>query len=158
MRLVVRRKESLMLISLTMLLAASIGPTSEQTPTANPADAKLAVVDPYSGRPSARIMLSRQVRNFVVRREEDSDRVIYLESPRGIWFRGEMICRGGGDPRDAKSFRSARHSNGIESGTTLIFYDLSRETSNCTLVSLVGLTPEEALALKLARPPKAKKG
>ncbi len=147
-----------MLISLTMLLAASIGQTSEQTPAANPADAKPSVVNPYAGRPSARIMLSRQVRNFVVRREEDSDRVIYLESPRNTWFRGEMVCRGGGDPRDAKSFRSAGHGNGIDTGTTLIFYDLSRETSNCTLVSLVSLTPEEALELKLVRPPKAKKG
>lgn len=147
-----------MLISLTMLMAASIGPTAEQTPAANPADAKPAVVDPYAGRPSARIMVSRQVRNFVVRREEDSDRVIYLETPRSTWFRGEMICRGGGDPRDAKSFRSAGHSNGIEAGTTLIFYDLSRETSNCTVVSLVSLTPEEALDLKLVRPQKAKKG
>jgi hypothetical protein len=103
-------------------------------------------------------MLSRQVRNFVVRREDDSDRVVYLETARSTWFRGEMICRGGGDPRDAKSFRSAGLSNGIDAGTTLIFYDLSRETSNCTLVSLVSLTPEEALDLKLVRPPKAKKG
>ncbi len=147
-----------MLISLTMLLAASIGPTSDQTSAANPADAKPAVVDRYAGRPSARIMLSRQVRNFVVRREDDSDRVVYLETARSTWFRGEMICRGGGDPRDAKSFRSAGLSNGIDAGTTLIFYDLSRETSNCTLVSLVSLTPEEALDLKLVRPPKAKKG
>ncbi len=102
-------------------------------------------------------MLSRQVRNFVVRREEDSDQVVYLETARSTWFRGEMICRGAGDPRDAKSFRSAGHSNGIEAGATLIFYDLSRETSNCTVVSLVSLTQEEALDLKLVRPPKAKK-
>jgi hypothetical protein len=40
----------------------------------------------------------------------------------------------------------------------LIFYDLSRETSNCTVVSLVSLTPEEALDLKLVRPQMAKKG
>jgi hypothetical protein len=146
-----------MLISLTMLLAASIGPSAEQTPAAKPVDAKPAMVDPYAGRPSARIMLSRQVRNFVVRREEDSDRVVYLETARRTWFRGELICRGGGDPRDANSFRSISHTSGIESGTTLIFYDLSSGSSNCTVVSLVSLTPEEALDLKLVRPPKAKK-
>jgi hypothetical protein len=142
-----------MLISLTMLLAASIGPTAEQSPAANP-----AVVDPYAGRPSARIPSSRQVRNFVVRREEANDRVVYLETTRNTWFRGEMICRGGGDPRDAHSLEPVSHSLGIDNNTTLIFRELSSQTSLCTLVSLVSLTPEEALDLKLARPPKAKKG
>jgi hypothetical protein len=142
-----------MLISLTMLLAASIGPTTEQTPAAKP-----AVVDPYAGRPSARISSSRQVRNFVVRREEANDRVVYLETTRNTWFRGEMICRGGGDPRDAHSLEPVSHSLGIDNNTTLIFRELSSQTSLCTLVSLVSLTPEEALDLKLARPPKAKKG
>ena len=142
-----------MLISLTMLLAASIGPTPEQTPAAKP-----AVVDPYAGRPSARISSSRQVRNFVVRREEANDRVVYLETTRNTWFRGEMICRGGGDPRDAHSLEPVSHSLGIDNNTTLVFRELSSQTSLCTLVSLVSLTPEEALDLKLARPPKAKKG
>ena len=142
-----------MLISLTMLLAAGIGPTAEQTPAAKP-----AVVDPYAGRPSARISSSRQVRNFVVRREEANDRVVYLETTRNTWFRGEMICRGGGDPRDAHSLEPVSHSLGIDNNTTLVFRELSSQTSLCTLVSLVSLTPEEALDLKLARPPKAKKG
>jgi hypothetical protein len=147
-----------MLISLAMLMAASLGPTSEQASVPKPADAKAAALDPYAGRPSARIPSSRNVRNFEVRREDASDRVVYLETTRNVWFRGEMICRGGGDPRDAHSVEPVGHSMGIDDNTTLIFRELSSQTSVCNLVSLISLTPEEALDLKLVRPPKAKKG
>lgn len=147
-----------MLISLTILLATSLSPTSEQAAMAKSADAKVAVVDPYAGRPSARIMSSRTIRNFVVRRENASDRVVYLETTRDTWFRGDMICRGEGDPRDAHVVEPVSHNNGIDGTTTLVFRELSSQTSVCTLVSLIKLTPEEALHLKLVRPPKLKKG
>ena len=147
-----------MLISLTMLLAASFGPTSEQAAPTKPTDAKPAVSDPYVGRPRARILSSRQVRNFVVRREEGNDRVVYLETARNNWFRGEMVCRGAGDPRDALSLEPVNTRMGIDDNTTLIFREISSQSSVCTLVSLVNLTEQEALDLKLIRPPKAKKG
>lgn len=148
-----------MLISLTMLLVAGLGPVSDQpNAVAKPSEAKPAVIDPYAGRPRARILSSRNVRNFVVRREEANDRVVYLETPRNAWFRGEMICRGNGDPRDAHALEPVSHSFGIDDNTTLIFRELSSQTSVCTLVSLVSLTEAEALELKLIRPPKAKKG
>lgn len=147
-----------MLISLALLLAMGLGPTNEPVAAAKPVEAKPAVVDPYAGRPRARILSSRNVRNFVVRREEANDRVVYLETARNIWFRGEMICRGAGDPRDAHSLEPINHSMGIDDNTTLVFRELSSQTSVCTLVSLVSLTEQEALDLKLIRPPKAKKG
>jgi len=147
-----------MLISLIMLLAAGLIPAAEQATPAKTATASSAVADPYAGRPNARIFSSRALRNFEVRREDANDRVVYLETTRDTWFRGEMICRGGGDPRDAHVVEPVSHANGIDANTTLIFRELSSQTSICTLVSLISLTPEEALDLKLVRPPKAKKG
>ncbi len=147
-----------MLISLSLLLAASLAPTTEQSTTAKPVEAKPAVVAPYAGRPSARIISSRNVRNFVVRREAGIDQVVYLETTRKLWFRGEMMCHGDGDPRDAQSLEPISHFLGIDNNTTLVFREFSSQTSVCNLINLVRLTEEEALELKLNRPPKVKKG
>jgi hypothetical protein len=153
-----------MLKSMAMLLAVSFAlasePSAQDRPVALATPLALAttVTDPYATRPRARILSSLKLRNFEVRREDANDWIVYLETARNTWFRGEMICRGGGDPRDAHLLEPVSYTGGIDANTSLVFRDLSSQTSVCSLVNLISLTPEEILDLKLVRPPKAKKG
>jgi len=147
-----------MLISLAMLMTASLSTNPDQTAVDGVQEAKPAAAVSFARRPRARILSSQDVRNFQVRREDHFDTVVYLETARNTWFRGEMICRGLGDPRDADSVQPISHTMGIDDNTTLIFRAFSSETSVCRMTSLVRLTPDEALDLKLVRPAKAKKG
>lgn len=147
-----------MLMSMAMLLAVSFALASEPSAQDRPVALTTTVTDPYATRPRARIFSSLKIRNFEVRREDANDWIVYLETARNTWFRGEMICRGGGDPRDAQLLEPVSHTGGIDANTSLVFRDLSSQTSVCSLVKLISLTPEEILDLKLVRPSKAKKG
>lgn len=146
-----------MLISLAFMITTALStPQASSEPIASNTAAETQPL-PFSQRPNARVMMSRSIRNFDVRREDGSDRIIYLEAARNNWLRGELLCRGIGDPRDAHSLEIGDHTTGLSVNSTLIFRALSHETSVCTLASLVAITPEEAMERKLIRAPKPKK-
>lgn len=146
-----------MLISLIFL--ASLATASNQTsPEAGSnGAAEKAVSVPFDQRKNERVLLTRSIRNFDVRREDGSDRVVYLETGRNAWLRGEMSCFGAGDPRDAHAIDIKDHTGGLDVNSTLVFRQFAAQSSECRLNNLVALTQEEALERKLIRAPKPKK-
>jgi hypothetical protein len=116
----------------------------------------LTQTERFANRPQARISFAREVRNFQVKRE-DNDDILYLETARNRWYRSEISCFGISDPRDAQGLLPIDRGFGIDSFSRILLVGFSHDRNECTLRSLVELTPQEALDLRLVRPPKAAK-
>lgn len=131
------------------LSSAALG--MESAPAAPGRQASLSSdVDRFEGRPQARIPFSRQVQNFQVKRESNFD-VLYLETTRSRWYRGPISCFGISDPRDAQGIVPIDRGFGIDNFTRFVLLGFSHERNECSLNSLVELTPEEAVELGLVR-------
>jgi hypothetical protein len=104
----------------------------------------------FANRPQARIPFARQIQNFQVKRE-DNDDILYLETSRNRWYRSEIGCFGISDPRDAQGILPIDRSGSFDSASRVILVGFSHQRNDCTVRSLIELTPEEATSLRLIR-------
>jgi hypothetical protein len=107
-------------------------------------------VDKFANRPEARIAFARQVRNFQVQRDGHDD-ILFLETSRDRWYRSEITCFGLDDPRDAHGILPIDRGLGIDRSSRIALVSFGRRQTECTLQSLVELTPDEAVELRLNR-------
>lgn len=112
--------------------------------------APISASERFANRREARIPFARDVRNFQVKRE-DNDDIIYLETRRDTWFRSEITCMGIGDPRDAHGLVPHPSEMGIDSFSRITLVSFGSGHTQCSLNSLIALTPQEAVELKLVR-------
>jgi hypothetical protein len=110
--------------------------------------------DRFAGRSHTRIPFTQNVRNFQVKRENSED-ILYLETSRDRWFRGEISCFGIDDPRDAQALIPIDRTSGFDRFSRIALVSFGHRTTECRLDGLVALTPEEAVELKLFRPRRA---
>lgn len=139
------------LFALAALMAAqSSSPTLPAPRSTNTSVASPAKVDRFAGRPQARIAFARDVRNFQVKRDGYDD-ILYLETGRDRWFRAEIICFGIDDPRDAQGLIPLDSTFGIQSASRVSLVGFGHRSNECTIDSLVELTPDEAAEFRLVR-------
>jgi hypothetical protein len=134
------------LFAFAMLLSAAAAPATAALTSATPTP----VIDKFEGRPQARIAFTRQIQNFQVKRENNDD-ILYLETTRDRWYRGEIICFGLSDPRDAQGILPIERGSGIDGFSRFLFVGFGHERSECSLRGLIELTPDEAFELRLVR-------
>jgi hypothetical protein len=138
------------LLALFALVGASTSSVGDP-PTSNVGTTATAVkVDKFANRPEARIAFARDVRNFQVKRDGNDD-ILFLETNRDRWYRSEIACLGIDDPRDAHGILPIGHGSGIDRSSRIALVSFGRSQTECTLLSLVELTPEEAVELRLIR-------
>jgi hypothetical protein len=138
--------KSLFPLAALLLLTAAGDP-----PTAPPAD-------PYAGRPEARIPFASSIgiRNFDVRKENKRD-VLYIEGPNRTWYRATLfgLCS---DIRFATALGfETRATNTLDRFSRVVVPRPGSSADICSLSSLVELTKDEAIALKLRAKPKQPK-
>lgn len=136
------------LVALANSTMAAPQPVPEQA-----ADAPHATVpkaDPYAGRPQARITFAREVRNFQVKRDGYDD-ILFLETRRDRWFRGEIDCFGIDDPRDAQGLLTLDPTFGLDGTSRIALVSFGNSRTECHLNGLIELTSEEAMDLRLIR-------
>jgi hypothetical protein len=135
------------LFAFAMLLSTAATPVTSAPTSAAPAP----VADRFEGRPQARIAFTRQIQNFQVKRENNDD-ILYLETTRDRWYRGEIICFGLSDPRDAQGILPIERGSGIDGFSRFLFVGFGHDRTECSLRGLVELTRDEATELRLVRP------
>lgn len=138
----------MMLSALALALAA----TPDMPPATTPALAPIG--ERVANRSEARIPSTRSIASFRAEREDGTD-VLYVETRPRRWYRGEMQCFGMGDVRHALGFAPLDRGFGLERMGRVAFFETgARNRSECRLTTLVELTDDEAVELKLARPRK----
>jgi hypothetical protein len=137
---------SLTLFALGALLSAATA-AADAPPTAAPAQAQ---TDRFANRPQARIAFTRQIQNFQIKREDHAD-ILYLETARNRWYRSEINCFGISDPSDAQGLLPIDRGFGIDGFSRIVLVGFSHQRNECTLNSLVELSEDEAVDLKLIR-------
>ncbi len=107
--------------------------------------------DPYAGRPEARINFVNTggILGYSTRRENDED-ILYIEAAGRTWYRARFF----GFCDDAR-FANAIGFRGDATGGLDRFSSVYVRHDRCALRSVIRLTPDEAVALKLRPPPRA---
>jgi hypothetical protein len=144
---------SLTLFALGALFSAALAPSevafASSAAQAAPSQAA-PVADPFANRPQARIAFTRTIQNFQVKRENNDD-ILYLETLRDRWYRSEITCFGIADPRDAHGIVPVSHGASFEASSRVYLVSFSQERNECSVRSLIELTQDEAIALRLIR-------
>jgi hypothetical protein len=128
-----------------------VGAAGAAVDTSAPTPVGAITAERFEGRPQARIAFAGQIQNFEVKRE-NSDDILYLETTRDRWYRGEIICFGISDPRDAHGILPIERGVGVDGYTRFLFVGFGHERNECTLRGLIELTRDEATGLGLSRP------
>lgn len=107
--------------------------------------------DPFEGRPEARINFVNTggILGYTTRRENKED-ILYIEAAGRTWYRARFF----GFCDDAR-FANAIGFRGDATGGLDRFSSVFVRHERCALRSVVRLTPEEAVSLKLRPPPRA---
>jgi hypothetical protein len=138
------------LLALFALFGASTSSVGAPPTGTVGATATQVKVDKFANRPEARIAFAREVRNFQVQRDGNDD-ILFLETSRDRWYRSEITCFGIDDPRDAQGILPIDRSMGIDSFSRIALFSFGHRQTDCMLQSLVELTPDEAVELRLNR-------
>jgi hypothetical protein len=138
------------LLALFALVGASTSPIGDAPASNVVTPATEVKVDKFANRPEARIAFAREVRNFQVKRDGNDD-ILFLETSRNRWYRSEITCFGIDDPRDAQGILPIDRGMGIDSFSKIALFSFGHRQTECTLLSLVELTPDEAVELRLIR-------
>jgi hypothetical protein len=106
--------------------------------------------DPYEGRPEARINFVNNggILGYTTRRENDED-VLYIEAAGRTWYRARFF----GFCDDAR-FANAIGFRADATGGLDRFSSVFVRHDRCALRSVIRLTPDEAVSLKLRPPPR----
>jgi hypothetical protein len=144
-----------MTMSVSLLAFAALLSVGDMAPQANPSGVVAAPQaqtneERFANRPQARIAFARQIQNFQVKRE-DNDDILYLETSRNRWYRSEIGCFGISDPRDAQGLLPVDRTGSFDSFSRVVLVGFSHQRNECTIRSLIELTPEEAVDLRLIR-------
>jgi hypothetical protein len=143
-----------MLVSALALAAASLGADPAAAPMSTASPAAVPIHERVAEREQARIPFTSTISGFRTERENGED-VVYIEAGINRWYRGELQCFGINDVRFAHGFAPVDRGFGVDRFTRVAFFSLgSRHPDECRLTSLVALTRDEAVELKLARKPK----
>jgi hypothetical protein len=144
-----------MLLSLLALATAATA-TDPAAATAQATAPATPIAERVANREQARIPFASNITGFRAEREDGED-VVYLEAGMNRWYRGELQCFGLGDVRHAHGFAPVDHVHGVDRFSRVAFFSLGdSRPEQCRLTSLVELSRDEAVELKLARPPRAK--
>ncbi len=115
-------------------------------------DAKSNGVNPedkFAGRKEARIPFASQLDHFQVKRENSED-ILYLSTGFGHWYRAPLTCTGLGDPTYANGIVPVDAQMGVDKFTRFQFIGMGAIANPpCFISSLIELTPEETVELKL---------
>lgn len=125
-------------------LFAVFGALDDVKPVSEP-----IVENKFAGRKEERIAFASQLDNFQVKRE-NGDEILYISTGFGEWYRAPLSCTGFGDPQYAMGIIPVDSQMGIDKFSRFKFVGTgARNDFPCSITSLIKLTPQETVELKL---------